>query len=108
MLPTALIFYLLQCRPQNALPGDRPSPIPVELPDSAYLFSADRYVSNGSVPEITHVVYVDPEAYGNLEDLKDLHDVGRAVGELNKLLPKRQFILMGPGRWGSRGDIKLV
>ena len=33
--------------------------------------------------------------------------VGRAVGELNKLLPKRQFILMGPGRWGSRGDIKL-
>lgn len=33
--------------------------------------------------------------------------VGRAVGALNKLLPKRQFILMGPGRWGSRGDIKL-
>ena len=32
---------------------------------------------------------------------------GRAVGRLNKLLPKRQFILMGPGRWGSRGDIKL-
>ena len=34
-------------------------------------------------------------------------DVGRAVGKLNSLLPKRQFILMGPGRWGSRGDIKL-
>jgi len=33
--------------------------------------------------------------------------VGRAVGRLNKLLPKRQFILIGPGRWGSRGDIKL-
>ena len=29
------------------------------------------------------------------------------MGELNKLLPKKQFILMGPGRWGSRGDIKL-
>jgi predicted nucleotidyltransferase len=26
---------------------------------------------------------------------------------LNQILPKRQFILMGPGRWGSRGDIKL-
>jgi pyruvate, water dikinase len=34
-------------------------------------------------------------------------DVGRAVGRLNKLLPRRQFVLMGPGRWGSRGDIKL-
>jgi len=34
-------------------------------------------------------------------------DIGRAVGKLNKLLPKRQFMLVGPGRWGSRGDIKL-
>jgi predicted nucleotidyltransferase len=30
-----------------------------------------------------------------------------AVGRLNSILPKKQFILMGPGRWGSRGDIKL-
>ena len=29
------------------------------------------------------------------------------MGALNKLLPKRQFILMGPGRWGSRGDVRL-
>jgi len=53
------------------------------------------------------VVYVDPDAYNNLSEHSDLLDVGRAVGKLNKLLPKRQFILMGPGRWGSRGDIKL-
>ena len=36
-----------------------------------------------------------------------MKQVGRAVGQLNRLLPKRRFILMGPGRWGSRGDIKL-
>jgi hypothetical protein len=29
------------------------------------------------------------------------------VGALNGLLPKRSFVLIGPGRWGSRGDIKL-
>ena len=29
------------------------------------------------------------------------------MGRLNKILPKRQFILMGPGRWGSRGDVRL-
>jgi hypothetical protein len=39
--------------------------------------------------------------------LTDLHAVGHAVGRLNGMLPKRQFVLMGPGRWGSRGDIKL-
>ena len=34
-------------------------------------------------------------------------EIGQAVGKLNSILPKRKFILMGPGRWGSRGDIKL-
>lgn len=34
-------------------------------------------------------------------------NVGRAVGKLNMLLPKHHFVLMGPGRWGSRGDIRL-
>jgi len=71
------------------------------------LFTANRFVSNGWVPEITHIVYVDPERYDQLGDLNALRDVGRAIGRLNKILPKRQFILMGPGRWGSRGDIKL-
>ncbi len=59
------------------------------------------------MPDITHVVYVDPEGYAQLQDRADLLAVGEAVGKLNKLLPKRQFILIGPGRWGSRGDIKL-
>ena len=47
------------------------------------------------------------EVAAEVESLGELKDIGRAVGRLNKLLPKRQFILMGPGRWGSRGDIKL-
>ena len=29
------------------------------------------------------------------------------ISELNVMLPRKSFILMGPGRWGSRGDIKL-
>jgi hypothetical protein len=50
---------------------------------------------------------VDPEAYDGLMKIEDLEDVGRSIGLLNSMLPKRRFILMGPGRWGSRGDIKL-
>jgi hypothetical protein len=52
-------------------------------------------------------VYVDPEAYAATESLERLRAVGLAVGALNKVLPKRQFLLMGPGRWGSRGDVRL-
>ncbi len=100
-------FYLLQCRPQSFAEDAAPAPIPRDLPPDRLLFAARRYVSNGRVPEITHVVYVDPERYAELGSLSELRDVGRAVGRLNKLLPKRRFILMGPGRWGSRGDIRL-
>jgi pyruvate,water dikinase len=71
------------------------------------LFSARKYVSNGRVPPISHVVLVDPEGYSALPDAEHLKRVGRAIGRLNSLLPKRQFLLMGPGRWGSRGDIRL-
>jgi hypothetical protein len=100
-------FYLLQCRAQSYSGDAVPVPIPQDLPADRVLFSASRFVSNGRVPEITHIVYVDPEGYSQLPDENSMRDVGRAVGRLNKLLPKRQFILMGPGRWGSRGDIKL-
>ena len=59
------------------------------------------------MPDITHIVYVNPDSYNEISSIDDLKAAGRAVGKLNKLLPKRQFILMGPGRWGSKGDIKL-
>lgn len=100
-------FYLLQCRQQSHAPDAAPAAIPHDIPRSHLLFSAHRYVSNGTVPNLTHVVYVDPEAYAHLPDLGALRDVGRAVSRLNKLLPRRRFALMGPGRWGSRGDIRL-
>jgi hypothetical protein len=100
-------LYLLQCRAQSHTEEFAPAPIPRNLPREVLLFSAHRSISNGRVPDITHIVYVDPDRYGELEEIRDLRNVGKAVGRLNKLLPKRQFILIGPGRWGSRGDIKL-
>ena len=100
-------LYLLQCRPQSYSLDSAPAPIPKDVPKEQTIFSANRYISNGKVPDITHIVYVDPQKYGELSDRSELLSVGRAIGKLNKLLPKQQFILMGPGRWGSRGDIKL-
>jgi hypothetical protein len=100
-------FYLLQCRAQNYREDAIPAVIPKDIPANQIIFSANRYVTNGSIPDITHIVYVDPQKYSELASFEDLAAVGRAVGMLNQVLPKRQFILMGPGRWGSRGDIKL-
>jgi hypothetical protein len=100
-------FYLLQCRSQSYSEDSIPAAIPHGIPKEQTLFTANRYISNGMVSDISHIVYVDPERYADISNYDDLLTIGRVVGKLNKLLPKRQFILMGPGRWGSRGDIKL-
>ncbi|HSE40449.1 MAG TPA: PEP/pyruvate-binding domain-containing protein [Acidobacteriota bacterium] len=100
-------LYLLQCRPQSYFKDTTPEPIPREVPLNQIIFSANRHVSSGRVPDISHIVFVDPDKYSEISDLASLKEVGRVIGRLNKVLPKRQFILMGPGRWGSRGDIKL-
>lgn len=99
-------LYLLQCRPQGTAQGGGPVIVPHDLAADRVLFTAKRYVSNGRADALSHVVYVDPEGYARLE-LDRVREVGRAVGRLNRLLPARRFALLGPGRWGSRGDIRL-
>ncbi|WP_027339470.1 PEP/pyruvate-binding domain-containing protein [Halonatronum saccharophilum] len=100
-------IYLLQCRPQSFSEERSAPPIPKELPKEDTIFSAKRYISNGFISNISHIVYVDPKEYDQLKQYDDLLDVGKAVGLLNSLLPKQRFILMGPGRWGSRGEVKM-
>ncbi len=91
--------YLLQCRPQGATEGAAPVPIPRDLPQDRVLFTARRYVSNGQVSDVSHVVYVDPEEYARLE-LDRIREVGRAVGRLNRLLPEAPVHPDGPGPLG--------
>jgi pyruvate, water dikinase len=102
-----LQLYLLQCRSQSFTADAAAAAIPADVPPDRVIFSAHRYVSNGRVPDLTHVVYVDPDRYQALGSVSELHEVGHAIGRLNALLPKRRFALLGPGRWGSRGDVKL-
>lgn len=99
-------LYLLQCRPQSHTGGILSVSIPDNIPPQDILFTAQRYVTTAQVENIEYLVYVDPEGYDQLSTLEALVQVGRVIGELNSRLPRRKFILMGPGRWGSR-DIKL-
>jgi predicted nucleotidyltransferase len=100
-------LYLLQSRPQSSSSASAAAIIPKDIALDKLLFSAKRHVSNGRLPDINYIVYVDPQNYSQHSDLHKLKAIGRAVGELNKILPKKKFILMGPGRWGSRDDIRL-
>ncbi len=100
-------IYLLQCRPQSRNHDNKPVAIPPNISYQQTIFTADKYISNGKVTGIKTVIYVDPLEYMALEKYEDLTNVAYAISHLNSILPRKSFILMGPGRWGSRGDIKL-
>ncbi|MFW6040352.1 MAG: nucleotidyltransferase domain-containing protein, partial [Thermoplasmatota archaeon] len=71
------------------------------------LFSANKYVTTGQIENLEYIIYVVPDAYAELESREKMQKTAEIIGKLNNILPERKFILMGPGRWGSRGDIKL-
>jgi len=100
-------LYILQCRPQSQLEKEEQIAIPKWVPENKKLFSANKHVTTGQVRGIRTIVYVDPESYSEIDSMADMIAVGDAVGRLNAMLPRRSFFLMGPGRWGSRGDIRL-
>jgi Pyruvate phosphate dikinase, AMP/ATP-binding domain len=95
-----LTFHLLQCRPQSSMRKEEVSPIPADLPDEDKIFLSKRMAPEGQVRDVEYIVFVDPSGYEQLSDA-DRRAVARIVGRLNKALEGRNFILIGPGRWGS-------
>jgi hypothetical protein len=60
------------------------------------------------VNKVEYIVYVDPNEYQQLERSSDHYEVARSIGQLNKMLEGRTFILIGPGRWGSSDSMQGV
>jgi len=100
-------LYMLQCRTLSRGALAQRIEVPTDLDEGDRVFSADRYVQMGQARDLEYVVLVDPRDYEGLPTREDMQRVARAVGAVNKVLPRRRFVLMGPGRWGSRGDIRL-
>lgn len=96
-----LTFHLLQCRPQNNLRSSAAASIPADLSLGDKFFLATRMVPQGQVSQVEYIIYVDPVIYGHVADPARRTEVARVVGRLNKVLEGHNFILMGPGRWGS-------
>lgn len=100
-------IYFLQCRPQAMGAREEVVSIPLNIDKEKVLFLTDRFVTSGLLKGIEWIVYVDPNKYSEIQDINHIKDIVFLVSYLNQSLPRRKFLLIGPGRWGSRGDIKL-
>ncbi len=99
--------YLLQCRPQSIGKHSMDTTIPSGIEEERILFTAKRYIMSGACHGIEYLVYVNGAEYDRVETRDELLEIGQIIGKLNQVLPVKKFVLIGPGRWGSKGDIKL-
>jgi hypothetical protein len=100
-------LHVLQCRALSLAASANHIPIPPDIPDADKIFSATRFVQMAQVRNLQWVVVIDPRDYEQLASREAMLRVAKAVGAINRELKPKTFILIGPGRWGSRGDIRL-
>jgi len=99
--PPNFILHLLQCRPLSNQEWGESSRIPSDVPPEDVVFLAHRLVPRGKVSHIRYVVYIDPAQYARAPDYGTRLEMARVIGRLNQRLEGENFILMGPGRWGT-------
>ena len=95
-LPT---FYLLQIKP---LIGDQISQkINLNnLDKSKMVLFTKSSVGNGKIKEIRDIIFIKNEKFSKLKTI----EMAEEIDQLNSIMDKsgKQYVLIGPGRWGSR------
>jgi hypothetical protein len=94
-------LHLLQCRPHSGNELTEAVHVPDGLPEQDVVFGTVKLVPTGRVQNIAYIVYVDPHKYFGISDSSQKFELARLIGRVNQRLEGQQFILMGPGRWGS-------
>ncbi|MBE2198953.1 MAG: PEP/pyruvate-binding domain-containing protein [Anaerolinea sp.] len=94
-------LHILQCRPLSQRSDESAVVIPPDIPQEDILFKSYELIPDGRAEGIRYIIFVDPEKYAAIPDTAIKLELGRIIGRLNKRLEDEQFVLMGPGRWGS-------
>jgi len=94
-------FYLLQLKPLIRREED----VEIELgslDSSKLLLLSNRGMGNGKISGISDVVYVDTKRF----DRTKTREIANEIAEVNKSFTanNRQYVLIGPGRWGTRDE----
>ncbi len=94
------VFFPLQIRPLNIDFSPVEVPDPAQVPPEALFLYTEEALGNGVLEDVRDLVVVDPEAFRSTETLA----IREEVAALNRALRDegRGYLLIGPGRWGSR------
>jgi len=92
-------FYLLQIKP--LVSSQITNEVVIDIPDKAKtVLYTESSLGNGEIDYIKDVIYIDVSKFNKLETL----EMVKEIEMLNQKMLKenRKYILIGPGRWGTR------
>lgn len=94
-----MVFYLLQLKHMFRENEDC-NVINVPYTDNMLMLNADVGMGNGRIDELTDIIWIDPELF----DKSATEEMAAEVEHFNRRLKDagRKYILIGPGRWGTR------
>ena len=94
-------FYLLQIKPLMGKTLDYNINTDELAHENVILFS-EKGMGNGMIEDIEDVVFINPEQFNKSETKEMVAE----IAAINKSMieAKRQYILIGPGRWGTRDE----
>ncbi len=92
-------FYILQIKPLISQSFDCDVDMS-KIPEEKLLLYTEKGMGNGLIDHIKDVIYVDKEKF----DKSKTEEMAAEIEMLNEKMrnEQRQYILIGPGRWGTR------
>lgn len=92
-------FYLLQIKPLIRIEEQVEVDMEMVEEDGVFMY-AEHGMGNGKIENIRDVVYVDPDKFDKMQTKQ----MAREISLMNKQFEAdgKEYILIGPGRWGSR------
>ncbi|MBN2174804.1 MAG: pyruvate, phosphate dikinase [Bacteroidales bacterium] len=92
-------FYLLQIKPMIGSIQDYKINMDEINPEDIILY-AEKGMGNGLIKNISDIIYIDKNAFDKsrtLEMVKEIEEINKKM-----IADNRQYVLIGPGRWGTR------
>jgi hypothetical protein len=90
------LLHLLQVRPLASRDEGREIRRE-EIAKGKTIIETSRVMGNGVKERVRHIVYVSPESY--LQEAPQA--TAASIGEINERLGGEEYLLIGPGRWGT-------
>jgi hypothetical protein len=92
-------FYLLQIKPLLGT-GAGYSIDPDTINEKELVLSTGKSMGNGVINDITDIIYIEPEKFDKTLTTEMAEEI--AVMNEKMVRENRKYILIGPGRWGTR------